>query len=329
MTITGPFSERWARSKRRGEPTVYQYDQLPREFRVQVSTILLETLGDFRTIDSLYGRVPGNELSISDAVWNRVHRKLAFNRGVFRLTEQALGEQDMVIEDLQSADTLPTLDAIELVFADIDGPKLRNLDNETRQRNAMNATPDEAMEQLNWAFRRHDLGYYFVGGMIVRVDNTFMHAEVVEPAITLLHEEGFKGASDEFLSAHKHYRRGEYKDAITDANNAFESTLKTVCQKRDIPLTGREAAGKLVDKLVGSIIPPYLKGQLEGLDKVMKGLPTLRNNTGGAAHGQGEAPQDVLDHAAAYALHMCAANIVFVVEAWKATEAMEAMEAPF
>ena len=40
----------------------------------------------------------------------------------------------------------------------------------------------------------------------------------------------------EFLKAHAHYRSGEMKDAITDANNAFESTLKTICDQRLCPL---------------------------------------------------------------------------------------------
>ena len=37
------------------------------------------------------------------------------------------------------------------------------------------------------------------------------------------------------LQAHAHYRSGETKDAITDANNAFESTLKAICDQRRWP----------------------------------------------------------------------------------------------
>ena len=33
------------------------------------------------------------------------------------------------------------------------------------------------------------------------------------------------------MRAHGHYRSGEMKDAVIDANNAFESTLKAVCKQ--------------------------------------------------------------------------------------------------
>ena len=118
---------------------------------------------------------------------------------------------------------------------------------------------DDAIESLNNAFRRHDLGYFFTSGFIVRIDHTFIHAEIVEPAIALLHEVEFKGASDEFLSAHRHFRRGEFKDAITDANNAFESTLKTICRKRGVPVTGKEKTEALVDSVMKVVVPPYMQ----------------------------------------------------------------------
>ena len=53
---------------------------------------------------------------------------------------------------------------------------------------------------------------------MVRIDSEYVHTEIVREALRLIHDEGFKGAEDEFLHAHEHYRAGETKDAIVDAN---------------------------------------------------------------------------------------------------------------
>ena len=55
---------------------------------------------------------------------------------------------------------------------------------------------------------------------------------------------------------------------------------------------------------------------LTNLDAVMVGLATIRNNNSG--HGQGVDITEPPEYLASYALHMAAANIVFVVEAHKA-----------
>lgn len=89
--------------------------------------------------------------------------------------------------------------------------------------------PKDAIEELNVRFRQAGFGYQFEGGQIVRVDSQLLHSEVVKPALVLLADHRFEGAQDEFLSAHAHYRAGEYEDAIVDANRAFESTMKTIC----------------------------------------------------------------------------------------------------
>jgi len=45
------------------------------------------------------------------------------------------------------------------------------------------------------------------------------------------------------------------------------------------------------------------------------GLPTLANRT--SRHGQGVTPVEIPPHFAAYALHLVASNIVFLVECHK------------
>ena len=162
------------------------------------------------------------------------------------------------------------LDAIELAFDQINSEPFRALSDETRASNGMIIEPDDAIAALNKAFRRHDLGYFLMNDMIVRIDQTYLHEEVVEPALALMHEAEFKSAMDEFLNAHQHYRRGEIEDAITDANNAFESVLKTISRRIGLTITGKERTEQLIDSVMAVLVPTHMKTYFDGLRSAMK-----------------------------------------------------------
>ena len=150
-----------------------------------------------------------------------------------------------------------------------------------------------------------------------RVDSELIHSEVVRPALRYLHQKGFEGPRDEFLQAHA-YRVGETKDAITDANNAFESTLKAIYNQRQWQYQqGARASDLLKVVRQNGLLPNYLDASFDQLAATLKsGLPKVRNAAG--AHGQGATPRETPDHVAAYALHLAAAKILFLVEAHEA-----------
>jgi hypothetical protein len=65
------------------------------------------------------------------------------------------------------------------------------------------------------------------------------------------------------------------------------------------------------------LIPASMECHFNGLRAAMEsGLPTIRNTSSG--HGQGPIPRELPEHIAAHALHLLAANIVFLIEAEKA-----------
>ena len=65
------------------------------------------------------------------------------------------------------------------------------------------------------------------------------------------------------------------------------------------------------------LLPDYLDASFDQLVATLKsGLPKVRNQVG--AHGQGAIPRETPDYVAAYALHLAAAKILFLVEAHKA-----------
>ena len=152
--------------------------------------------------------------------------------------------------------------------------------------------------------------------MIVRMDSQYVHTEAVLPAISLLQQQGFEGASEEFLNAHKHYREGKNKEAIFEALKAFESTMKSICSMMGWTFPENATAKPLIDICISNgLIPEPLRGHFGSLRATLEnGLPATSNRL--ARHGQGEKRIIVPDHYAAYALHLAATNIVFLVEAY-------------
>ena len=117
-----------------------------------------------------------------------------------------------------------------------------------------------------------------------------IHQEIVKPALRLLYEEGFDGAEDEFRKAFEYRRKGDNKNAILVAGKSFESTMKTICDKKNYT---------------------YDKAK----DTAETGLPVVRNKTSG--HGQGSTIEQISDEFAEYALNLAATNIVLLVGIYK------------
>lgn len=182
-------------------------------------------------------------------------------------------------------------------------------------------TPSQAVEELNRRFQQHSLGYYFdlEGLQIIRIDSDYLHTEAVVPALSLLRRAGFEGAETEFLRAQEHSRHGRYEEAIVDALKAFESTMKLICDDREWAYDrNRDTASRLISNLVQQgLIPDRALAEFTGLRSLLEsGLPTARNRNAG--HGRGSSPRQIPDFIAAFALHMAAVNIVFLVEAFNA-----------
>jgi hypothetical protein len=202
------------------------------------------------------------------------------------------------------------LDAIEIAFLTIkDFP----FSDTYRRVYNVELSFDDAVRQANRRFRQQDVGYQLADGVIIESDSEYTYAEIVEPAIDFLQYEGFEQARDEFLRAHQHYRHGEMQDALIDANNALESTLRVVLERRGVVLTGKETATNLTDRVTDGILPAHLRGSLRALRSVMGTVPELRNRPG-VGHGAGSRDAAVLDAVAELALNYTAATIKFSIE---------------
>ena len=122
------------------------------------------------------------------------------------------------------------------------------------------------------------------------------------------------------MKAHEHYRKGNHEEALSEALKAFESTLKSICTKRNWRHPTNATSSGLIDTCIkNDLIPSFWLSQMGGLRTLLEsGVPTARNRLGG--HGQGATVRNVPSHIVAYVLHMTAASIVFVAEAEASAE---------
>jgi len=306
LSIIDTFSKRKRRLEHAGTQDVYVYDLIPQELRVQIVYIWRSSLGQWTRSEYL---------SLTNQYWKHLHQSIARELGRFYLGDGRPNPQVECETFLLREPTTNVLDIVEYSFRLIDGQVRENFDPTGR---SAKQPPDEAIAELNGRFAEHGLGYQYADGNILRLDSHFAHAEIVKPALSLLNDADFKGASQEFLRAHEHFRHGRRKEAVAEALKAFESTMKSICSKKKWLAPPNATARPLLDIVFShGLIPTELKSHFDALRAAMdSGLPTISNRT--SRHGQGLEPVSIDDHLVAYALHLAASNIVFLVEAYNA-----------
>lgn len=307
MRIINLFSKRQA--KLRGEvPDVFVYDKLPQELRVQIVHIFRDALGNENDIHRHGILVSGAYEFIVDA--------LCREYGVFELpSAKDSGHRDYLAElfnfILSEKNVERVLDAVELGCRVVD---VHSRKWEYRHRQDAGAEADAALAELNARFQLHGFGYRFEAGDIIRVDSEVVHAEVVKPALVLLHDSKYKGAEAEFHQAYEHYRHGRMKEALTECLKSLESTIKSVASARKWKHDPTATAKPLIDLMFEKqLIPQFWAQHFSALRAMLEsGVPTARNRLGG--HGQGAAVVSVPPHLVAFALHQTAAAIVFLAK---------------
>ena len=305
MPIFDTFAKRKRKAEQGDKPVVFRQNELPRQFRIQVIHIWLSTIGDPENF--------GFDLSLRTGrieAWSEIRNIMCREIGVFDLWDGAQTQmQDCQLFLLNSPNVDEVLSLIELSFRTIVLQPIAKFGGQS---------PEDAVEELNHRFREHGIGYQFAGGQIISFESLYLHTETVEPAVSLLYAAGFDGPLQEFMLAHEHYRKGNYKDAIVGAENAFESTMKTICDRRSWDYSSKSAtANNLIDVLWNhKLIPSEMLSHFTALRSTLEsGLPTVRNQAGQGGHGQGADVVELPDYLAAYGLHLAATNIVFLIEA--------------
>lgn len=294
---------------KRGKPIpakdVLTYDSLPRPLRVQIVHIWTEALGN--------GQTNRYEQSSSNEIWETIEKLICREHGVFGLAANKHGFEAAVewfMEPNRPVEKL--LDMVETTFRMIDVVVRDSWQAYERQSNTITESPDEAIKELNYRFLEHGVGYQYEARIIIRMDSTFVHAEVIKPALSVLSDKRFKNAQTEFLNAHRAYREQRYSDCLNESLKAFESTMKIICTEKRFKFNATDTASKLIDVLMtNGLIATSLQTQFAGLRMMLEsGTPTLRNKQSG--HGMGANTIVIPQYVAAFGLQTAAADIVLL-----------------
>jgi hypothetical protein len=218
MPIFDLFSKKQKRE--RGEVAdVFVYDQLPNQLRVQIIHIIRDAIGKDH-----YGT------DYAKQTYQTLNDILCREYGVFELTQGSNSHAQRVFEFFLRCDHEQALDVVQVSF--------RAIDRVTRsygyqQNTTRKMGVDDAILELNGRFKEHGIGYQFESGELIRLDSQFLHSEAVKPTLALLREKAFRGANEEFLRAHEHYRHSRCKECLNEALKSFESVMKSICAKHN------------------------------------------------------------------------------------------------
>lgn len=300
MAILELYSRR-ERAERAECPDVYQYTVIPEKLRIQVWHIITDAIGEDRS-QAPYTR------TIHEWVEGQIYR----NFGLLTLPGLRYGVANSV-RDFFIAQIRPSriLDIIELYFIRLHGIR----DDRNYQMNTKNRVPvADSIADLNKRFQDHSVGFQLEGKKFIRIDSTYLHGEVVRPALAVLGDARFAGPNEEFLAAHEHYRHSRYEECMVECCKAFESTMKTICMLRSWTFDPTSTAKTLISVcLAHGLLARYSDQQLTSLRTLFEsGIPTVRNKEGG--HGQGAERREVSEHLARYVLNMTATTILFFID---------------
>ncbi len=300
MAIVDLYSKRQRRD--RGEmPDVYVYDVLTERLRVQIIYIINDTL------DKYYGG------HVRESAYQHIKGILCREYGLPCLSNlDALvdypfsDEKEVCKFFLKKSYLEQALDVIECFFKLINAYGIKINQHESSS---------NAISELNHRFKEHGVGYQFESNQIIRIDSELLHSEVTKPVLAFLRDENFKGANEEFLLAHEHYRHGKYKECLMDSLKAFESTMKIICTQRGWQYDKEKDSAQKLIKICfeNELLPAHLDSQFSSLRGLLESVPTIRNKNAG--HGQGADSVAVPEYLASYALHFTASTILFLIKA--------------
>ncbi|KAB7887779.1 STM4504/CBY_0614 family protein [Poseidonibacter ostreae] len=276
---------------------VYEYESIPSNLKVQAIHIFREVID--------------TEHYSKDNIYLEIHKILCKEYGVFTLKEYAQNNEEAIFDFLlNTKDYQKALDIIELFYRYF----YLVLKEKYKDHVTYSKMIDDAIIELNERFKENAIGYSFESGEAIKVDSKFIHSEVVKPTLKILNNSLYKGANEEFLKAHEHYRHKRYKECLNECLKSFESTMKTICDKHNWTYNQNDTSKKLIKICFdNNLIPTYLQTQFSSLQQLFEsGVPTIRNKNSG--HGQGVQPIQVTAEITSYMLHLTATNLLFLVE---------------
>lgn len=169
--------------------------------------------------------------------------------------------------------------------------------------------------EINEALREHDIPWLLVDGRLIKIDPGQFEQDLKLKTLSEMKELKdadplYQGAFDELRKADGFLGRGDYAEAVINAEKSYESVLKVICG----PGSETEAANVLVRRLLeaGKLsLPEGLKPEAFR-SNVLMSLPTIRNKA--AAHGSGATGCEVSGPMANLAVNLACALDTYLIQ---------------
>jgi hypothetical protein len=274
--------------------TFLSYDDIPTKTRQGVYDIIYDNVLEENYTIIAISYIPGKGIIQNTDDYRKLWHEIRKHKRIPHIYDSE-DEQEKVYRWIMKCSVEDLLQTIELF--------IHIKKNETQQE--PNERLYKTINDINDLFKIDMIGYEIVNERFIRKDSEYLHEQVIKQTINLLYTNDFKGPLVEFQKALDHYIRKEYKDTIQEANNSFESTLKSVLTKLKVDFKQDSTAEPLLDLLIKKqVMYTYTK-------PLFQGLPKLRNNQSG--HGQGIEPKEVNQSYAELALNLAGTFIVFLI----------------
>lgn len=306
MSLTKWFGQRESFSE---EPDYFVYDDLPSEFRYKILYMVRDA----------FTYLGSDELSIRsffDLQYESLRHQLLRAFGRPDVGGTGGSPQSQVESFLQQCSPQEFFIVVEVFLNHLTiGASLRDW---FVARKARQLLP-KVIQDFNKLALWHKVGYEIVDigegaspqappHQIIRRDTQYLHVETIRRPLTLLQTAGFEQAQKQFVQALDEYAKGNYADAITDANSSFESVTKQILG------TDKGQAVDLIKELQKQkYIPPYMEKDTHMISDLLETLPKLRNKESDA-HGHLNIEEEQLPRYAKFAIHLCGTYIVFLVD---------------
>ena len=295
MVFKNLYSQRKRREEGK-EKDFYSYDEIPEETRRRV----------FYTLARNHVYQIGGPFETSRDDFEVLRVRVIHNYGIININDERDNRQS-IHKYLMKCSLAELFDCIEIFLYIKAGyhewAKLR-----------------ETIKDLNDIFSMDKIGYEIVKThfedlkyIIIRIDSKYLHNEVIKKTLTLLYDNSFKAALNEFENALEKYTKKEYPEAITYANSAFESVMKMIVGKDNLDAGQLIAELKKLEIRGTKFLPSHYENFGIEIKKLLNCLPITRNEKG-IPHGKGSKIESVDKSFAEFALHLSGSFIVFLIE---------------
>lgn len=310
--FTDLYSKRFSQTNKQEKKDIYQYEEIPKKVRNQIIYI---GIGLFNPINRKawapilrYILEEKGEFSVAPEEYYHQFSKVDFNYECYSFKECKIYITGSPIKSCVYASTLDVLDFCEIMFQ-----KAINMKIGLKNINA-------AANELNYRFKEAGIGYEMNKNSfkIIRIDNQYIHKEVVKPALNILNNHKFEKANEYYQNAHKYYLENKIEACITECGKCFESVLKTICEENGWQPDGVTAIKLIECVKKNDLFLPDAKIEkpfTQFIEMLKNGLPPIRNM---ASHGTILTISSIPLYLASYAMHLTAANILLLQQAQEA-----------